>query len=102
MPDFITDPASTADNIARPLARHPRTASRVFSGEAVIISPAENVVRMLNPVGSRIWELCDGSHTLDQIAAALTEEFEVDPAHARESVATFVADLLDKELLTWS
>ena len=103
MPDSISDSVSTADNnLVRPLARHPRTASRVFNGEAVIISPAENVVRMLNPVGSRIWELCDGSRTLDQIAAALTEEFDVDLAHARESVSAFAADLLDKELLTWS
>jgi hypothetical protein len=68
----------------------------------VIISPAENVVRMLNPVGSRIWELCDGSRTLDQIAAALTGEFEVDLAHARQSVADFAAGLLDRDLLTWS
>lgn len=94
-------PSATADDL-RPLAHHPRTASRLFNGEAVIISPAENMVRMLNPVGSRIWELCDGSRTLDQIAAALAEEFEVDVAHARQSVAAFVADLLDKELLTWS
>ena len=80
---------------------HPRTASRLFSGEAVIISPAENAVRMLNPVGSRIWELCDGRRTLDEIAAVLTEEFEVDRAHARQSATEFVAELLDKELLTW-
>ena len=83
MTDSIISPLSTLESDAHLLVRHPRTASRVFNGEAVIISPAENVVRMLNPVGSRIWELCDGSRTLDQIAAALTDEFEVDMAHAR-------------------
>jgi len=82
--------------------RHPRTASRVFSGEAVIISPAENMVRMLNPVGSRIWELCDGSRTLDQIATVLTEEFDVDADHAHQSVDVFVAELAAKDLLIWS
>ena len=102
MSESTTLPSSAADNAARPLVHHPRTASRVFNGEAVIISPADNVVRMLNPVGSRIWELCDGSHTLDQIAAALTEEFDVDVVHARQSVAAFVADLLAKDLLTWN
>jgi hypothetical protein len=99
MTDSIINPP--LENAARPLVRHPRTASRTFNGEAVIISPAENMVRMLNPVGSRIWELCDGSRTLDQIALALTDEYDIDAAHARQSVADFVADLLDKNLLTW-
>jgi|WetSurMetagenome_2_1015567.scaffolds.fasta_scaffold1260253_1 hypothetical protein len=101
MLESTTFPPSVPDNATRPLAHHPRTASRVFNGEAVIISPAENMVRMLNPVGSRIWELCDGGHTLDQIAAALTEEFEVDLAHARQSVTAFVDDLLAKDLVVW-
>ncbi len=61
---------------------HPRTAARVFSGEAVIISPAEHMIRMLNPVGSRIWELADGTRTVDAIAAILAAEYEVEPAHA--------------------
>ncbi len=81
---------------------HPRTASRVFSGEAVVISPAENLVRMFNPVGSRIWELADGTRTMEQIAIVLTEEYEVDLAHARQSVATFVDELVAKRLLAWS
>ncbi len=99
----LSSSASTSlDSDARLLMRHPRTASRVFNGEAVIISPAENVVRMLNPVGSRIWELCDGSRTIDQIATVLTEEFEVDRVHARQSVATFVTELAAKDLVTWS
>ena len=100
--DSILPPSSATDNGARLPVRHPATASRVFNGEAVIISPAENVVRMLNPVGSRIWELCDGSHTLDQIAIALTEEFDVDLIHARQSVTDFVTDLVDKKILDWS
>ena len=81
---------------------HPRTASRVFSGEAVVITPAENMVRMLNPVGSRVWELADGTRTMDEIAAALTAEFETDLPQARASVAAFVTELLDKGLLAWA
>ena len=72
---------------------HPRTASRVFSGEAVIVSPAENIVRMLNPVGSRIWELADGTRTLEQIAVVLTGEYDVALPDARRSVATFTEEL---------
>jgi pyrroloquinoline quinone biosynthesis protein D len=91
----------TALDLRRPL-RQPRTASRTFSGETVIISPAENTVRMLNAVASRIWELCDGSRTLAEIAVILTEEFEVDLAHAQRSVAEFVDEMQSKQLLIWA
>lgn len=80
-------------------SHHPRTAARVFDKEAVIISPAENVVRMLNPTGSRIWELADGTHTLEHIAQVLSHEFDVDPDHARASVVAFVSELLARELV---
>ena len=88
--------------VQRKPIHHPQTASRVFSGEAVIITPAENKVRMLNPVGSRIWELADGTRTVDAIATMLAAEYEVDPAHARQSTQNFVADLVAKSLLSWS
>ena len=88
-------------DIRRPI-HHPSTASRVFGSDAVVISPTENMVRMLNPVGSRIWHLTDGSNTIEDIAVTLTQEFEVDLPHARQSVAGFVEDLVDRNLLDWS
>ena len=81
---------------------HPRTASRVFSGEAVVISPAENMVRMFNPVGSRIWELADGVLTVEEIAQRLTEEFAVDLTTAQAQVEQFVDELVAKDLLTFA
>lgn len=80
--------------------RHAGTASRVFSGEAVVITPAESLVRMFNPTGSRIWELADGEHSLAQIAAILAREFDVDEVEALDSVQAFVSELVGKELLT--
>ncbi len=100
MPDIPSSSTPPID-AARPVKRHPRTASRVFSGEAVIISPAENMVRMLNPVGSRIWELCDGTRTIDQIAEVLSAEFDVEAAHAQQSVTTFVTALAARDLVSW-
>ncbi|MBA3533497.1 MAG: PqqD family protein [Ardenticatenales bacterium] len=80
---------------------HPQIAARVFSDEAVLIDPTKNIVRMLNPVGSRIWELADGTRTLDQIAVVLVDEFHVDVDQATASVETFVEELVSKNLLTW-
>jgi hypothetical protein len=81
---------------------HPRTAARVFSGEAVIITPAENKVRMLNTVGSRVWELADGTRTVDEIAGVLAGEFDVDLAQAQESATQFIDELAAKGLLAFA
>lgn len=81
---------------------HSSTASRVFGSDAVVISPAENMVRMLNPVGSRIWQLADGNNTVEDIALTLTQEFDIDLPHARQSTADFVEDLRSRNLLDWS
>lgn len=91
----------TSGDLRRPL-RNSATASRVFSGEAVIITPDQNMVRMLNEVGSRIWELADGAHTVDEIGAALTREYAIAADEAQESVRRFVDELLEKGLLQLS
>jgi hypothetical protein len=89
------------DSAPRP-RHHPGTASRVFGDEGVVITPAENMVRMLDEVGSRIWELADGTRTVDQIAAALTDEYDVSLDHARVSVTGFVQMLFDRGMLAWA
>jgi hypothetical protein len=81
--------------------RHPSTASRVFSGEAVVITPAENTVRMFNPVGSLIWELMDGQQTVGQIVATLVDQFDVAPERAQRTVLDFFALLEEKGLVAW-
>jgi hypothetical protein len=80
----------------------PETASRIFSGEAIIITPSENIVRMLNPVGSRIWELADGQRTVENIVQVLLQEYAVDEDVARGSVTAFVDQLATKGLLELS
>ena len=83
-------------------SHHPRTASRVFSGEAVIISPAENVIRMLNPTGSRIWDLADGSRTVDEIVEILVAEYDVDVARAQQKTLDLLSELDEKGLIAWA
>lgn len=88
-------------DLRRPV-HDPNTASRVFSGEAVVITPAENTVRMLNTVGSRIWELADGSRTIDEIAGMLAAEYDVTPGDAAASVGLFLEELVAKGLIDFA
>lgn len=81
--------------------RHSQVAWRIFSGEAVIITPAENRVRMLNLVGSRIWELADGTRTVGDIVEVLTTEYDVDADRAQQTTLDLLAELTDKALILW-
>lgn len=89
------------DSLQRKPAHHPRTASRVFSGEAVVIVPAENTVRMFNPVGSRIWELMNGQRTVGQIIDLLIDEFDVTPERAQRTTQEFLVMLDEKNMIAW-
>ena len=90
--------------------RHPDLAWRSWDGEVVILSPAghspsapaeqqDGAEHDLNEVGSRIWELCDGAHSVLEIAQAIVGEFEVDEETARRDAAEFVQGLLAQRLL---
>jgi|DewCreStandDraft_2_1066082.scaffolds.fasta_scaffold05252_5 hypothetical protein len=80
-------------------APHPQTAGRVIDGEAVLLLAETNEIQVLNPVGSRIFELADGQHTLAEIASILTEEYNVDFHQALADVSEFVQQLVDSQVL---
>lgn len=54
------------------------------------------MMHQLNLVGGMIWERCDGSHTIEEIADEIAGEFEVDRAELQEDVDNFIADLAQK------
>jgi hypothetical protein len=66
----------------------------------VVITPTENMVRMFNRVGSRIWELMDGARSIERIAALLTEEYRIEYDEALASVQRFVDELVEKGLVS--
>jgi hypothetical protein len=76
-------------------------ASRVYGNDAVVISPDEGMVRMLNPTATRIWQLADGRRSVDEIAAILTAEFDVELSQARQSTIRLLTELSDKQLISW-
>jgi len=82
------------------VAKSPKTAWRIIEGEAVILSMESKVLRGLNPVGSRIWELIDGQRSLEEITGTIVLEFDVTPADAAQDVRAFIQELLDRGLVT--
>lgn len=80
--------------------RAPTTAWRVVEGEAVILAVDSKVLRGLNAVGSRVWELIDGQRDVEQIVDVLVGEFAVERERARADVELFLRALADRRLVT--
>ena len=78
------------------------TAHRVLSDEAIVVNFRNSFFYNLNPVGTFIWERCDGQHTPAQIAAALAEEYDVLPEEAARDCQEFIDSLVEQGLLQWS
>ena len=83
----------TGQGEARPLRRHPHVASRVYDGEALVVTPQNSKKHILTEVGTRVWDLIDGEHTLEQIAVIIAKEYEVTPEDALGDVRDFVVVL---------
>lgn len=79
--------------------RHERIAARVIDGKAVIVVIDDHRLHTLNEVGTRVFELCDG-RSLDAIASALSEEFEVEHGRALDDARGFVQTLVDLGAVT--
>jgi Coenzyme PQQ synthesis protein D (PqqD) len=72
---------------------------RDLGGETMLYDPDGDRVIRLNRTARRIWDLCDGRHTVPAIVAALQAEFSTDPgvdlhADVSEAVNRFAAAAL--------
>jgi hypothetical protein len=54
---------------------------------------------VLNFVGSRIFELSDGTHTIAEIAETISSEYDVTVEEATEDVAAFIRQMEKRKVL---
>lgn len=66
------------------------------SERGTVILIHSGTMHQLNLVGARIWELCDGTRTVEGVIGALAAEFEVAPEILAEDVHEFTEELLQK------
>lgn len=59
-------------------------------GTSIIL--VQGRMHSLNLLGTEIWKLCDG-RTLDELAAALEEIFDVAPDVLRKDIVSFLTEL---------
>jgi len=92
----------TPMEISRPPRRNPTAGFRVFEGEATIVLPDGSFIKVLNEVGSRVWDLMDGARSVQEIAAVIAGEFETSTEAAERDVREFVEELSSHNMLETS
>ena len=78
-----------------------RTPASVIAGEAAVVTPADSRLHVLNPVATRIWELCDRTEGIafDALLDQVLEEFDVDRGVAQTETRSFLDDAVDAGLI---
>ena len=78
----------------------PNVIGRVVDQEAVLVLPQQGQVKVLNEVGAAIWALLDGERNIRQISAEICKQFEVEPVIAETDTLKFIADLVERKIVS--
>jgi Coenzyme PQQ synthesis protein D (PqqD) len=73
--------------------KSPNSAYRIYDGEATIVLPDRSEVKILNPIGSLVWDRMDGTRTVEDLVEAVVQEYEIEPDQARRDVVEFINTL---------
>lgn len=68
--------------------------------DGMVVQTADGrAAHLLNRTAAHIWERCNGTRTVEAIAAQLAAETGADPARVQTDVSAAVADLREKGLV---
>ena len=73
---------------------------RALDTEALVVDVKGGLLYPLNAVGARIWQLCDGASSVEEIVAALAAEFEAPEATIRVDAVEFIERLAEAKLVS--
>jgi hypothetical protein len=79
--------------------RSKETAFRIINDEVVIIYLTTGDYYSINQVGARIWELCDGYHSMKDIVLFVSQEFDTPEETATQDVLELLNDLASENLV---
>ena len=78
---------------------HPQVAARIVDDAAVIVTADLGMVDVLNAVGTRVWELMDGTRSVREIASVIESEYEVGTDEATRDVQELLQRLVDAQVI---
>lgn len=73
--------------------------ARTIGGETIVLDLPSSQYFAITGVGSKVFQLLAEERTMDDLVAAILEEYDVDEARARTDVENFVERLRQAQLL---
>lgn len=70
-----------------------------IAGTVVLLSLAYGHYYALDDVGARVWGLCDGRHTVAQMATLIGQEYEAPAETIQADVLELLGDLAHDQLI---
>jgi SynChlorMet cassette protein ScmD len=83
---------------ARPIANPLIVLREEFDDWAILFDPDTGNVSSLNPVGVFVWQLLDGSHSVEDILKKLKDDWGEVPREARDHLNDFIQSLVEQGL----
>jgi hypothetical protein len=80
----------------------PDVIDRITDGEVVLVIPDKGTVKVLNEVGTSIWQLINGKRSIQEIANDLCKIYNVDPADAEMDTIEFIIELVSRDIVSIS
>jgi hypothetical protein len=74
---------------------------RILEGDAIIVSPRNGKIRVLNQSGAFIWQLLAAEQSILEISNALVEQYEISQEQAFLDLEAFLHDLTQRGLVQW-
>jgi hypothetical protein len=79
--------------------RDPELPFQKLEEETIVVDPRSREVHLLNDTAARVWELLAAPHSVDELVAALGEEYDASADELRSAVEDVVAEFGGKGLL---
>ena len=83
----------TLDDVLAPV---PGVVSRESDGEMVIVLPEQGKFVVLNETGAEMFQLLDGKHSVEEIAAALSGHYNIPLEQVQADVLALAEKLLGR------
>jgi hypothetical protein len=82
--------------------RKPSVVTREMESECILYDPDAKVVHIVNVTARDVWKLCDGKHSLEEIAMKLYEEYDIEMSVLEKDTQKIISDLEKIGLLSCS
>jgi hypothetical protein len=69
------------------------------SSAMLLLDMGDGSYYSLNDVGGRVWELCDGTHTVSQLVSTLAMEYDVPSQTLESDILELLDSLREKSLI---